>query len=94
MDREENKSKLRVQFPHVASTLISFQFLESLPPIDIFVGTDELFKTYDQITALPTRAQLDEWITEHDRIDKEAEVLDAGDLKKLKAVTKGASFCS
>ncbi|EJD01433.1 uncharacterized protein FOMMEDRAFT_90275 [Fomitiporia mediterranea MF3/22] len=67
------------------------KYLESLPPIDIFAGVQELEKTYDQITTLPTRAQLDEWIAEHDRIDKETEILDTGDLKKLKAVTRAAT---
>ncbi|KAL5527398.1 hypothetical protein ACEPAG_6189 [Sanghuangporus baumii] len=67
------------------------QFLENLPAIDIFVGVDELPKTHDQITTLPTRAQLEEWIAEHDKIEKETELLDAGDFKKLKALTKAAT---
>ncbi|KAL5530409.1 hypothetical protein ACEPAF_6667 [Sanghuangporus sanghuang] len=67
------------------------QFLENLPAIDIFVGVDELHKTHDQITTLPTRAQLEEWVLEHDKIEKETELLDAGDFKKLKALTKAAT---
>lgn len=49
----------------------------------------ELSKTHDEIPTLATRAQLDTWFDEHDKIEKETEVFDAGDLKKLKAVTKG-----
>ncbi|KAL5508243.1 hypothetical protein ACEPAH_5862 [Sanghuangporus vaninii] len=67
------------------------QFLENLPAIDIFVGVDELPKTHDQITTLPTRAQLEEWVLEHDKIEKETELLDAGDFKKLKTLTKAAT---
>ena len=43
----------------------------------------------DQISGLATRAQLDEWLVEHDRIEKETEIFDSGDLKKLKKFTKG-----
>ena len=90
----EEKIKARLASNHrVLSTLISLQFLESLPAIDIFVGIDELPKTYEHITTLPTRAQLDEWVIEHDRIEREVDVLDAGDLKKLKALTRGAPSC-
>lgn len=40
---------------------------------------------------LMTRAQLDECIAEHDRIEKETETFDSGDLKKLKKFTKGVT---
>ena len=60
-----------------------------MPPIEVFAGTDGLQKPMDQITGLTTRAQLEEWILEHDRIEKETEIFDSGDLKKLKKFTKG-----
>lgn len=50
---------------------------------------DDLKKPMHQISGLATRAQLDEWILEYDRIEKETETFDSGDLKKLKKFTKG-----
>ena len=41
------------------------------------------------VPGLPTREQLREWMVEHDRIEKETEVFDSGELKKLKKFTKG-----
>ena len=61
-----------------------------MPPLDIFAGVDELARTFERPSTLPTRGELDAWITEHDEIERETEILDSGDLKKLKALTKGA----
>ncbi|KLO15894.1 hypothetical protein SCHPADRAFT_901991 [Schizopora paradoxa] len=63
------------------------QFLESLPSIDIFVDADDL----TNVVGLPSRSQLEDWIIEHDRIEKETEIFDSGDLKKLKSLTKAAT---
>ena len=60
-----------------------------MPPLDVFVGVDELARTFERPSTLPTRGELDAWITEHDEIEQETEILDSGDLKKLKALTKG-----
>lgn len=42
-----------------------------------------------EVPGLPTRAQLEEWVAEHDKIEKETEIFDSGELKKLKKFTKG-----
>ncbi|THH10070.1 hypothetical protein EW145_g1570 [Phellinidium pouzarii] len=67
------------------------QLLESLPSIEVFASTRELSKAHDQISGLATRAQLDDWLVEHDKIEKEMEMFDSGDLKKLKKLTKAAT---
>ena len=61
-----------------------------MPPLDIFVGVEELAQSFERPSTLPTRGQLDAWIAEHDQIERETEILDSGDMKKLKALTKGA----
>ena len=66
------------------------QFLEGLPPIPIFAGTEDIGGDFPN--GLPTRAQLNEWQAEHDRIEKETETFDSGDLKKLKKLTKGSTI--
>ena len=43
-----------------------------------------------EVPGLPTREQLREWIVEHDKIEKETEIFDSGELRKLKKFTKGA----
>ncbi|KAH8118351.1 hypothetical protein DFH11DRAFT_1566963 [Phellopilus nigrolimitatus] len=67
------------------------QFLESLPAIEVLAGMEELSKPHDQISGLATRAQLNDWLIEHDRIEKETEIFDSGDLRKLKKLTKAAT---
>lgn len=42
-----------------------------------------------EVPGLPTREQLREWMVEHDKIEKETEIFDSGELKKLKKFTKG-----
>lgn len=65
--------------------------LEKMPPIEVFVGLDTLRAGSDAISkSLPTRAKLQEWLIEHDRIEKETEIFDAGEFRKLKTFTKGA----
>lgn len=67
------------------------KFLEALPPIEVFVGLDAIRTSAEDIPGLPTREQLQEWLAEHDRIEKETEIFDSGELKKLRALTKAAT---
>ncbi|KIJ19988.1 hypothetical protein PAXINDRAFT_166167 [Paxillus involutus ATCC 200175] len=66
-------------------------FLEQLPPIEVFVGSDALRTSAESIPGLPTREQLQGWLAEHDRIEKETEIFDSGELKKLRMFTKAAT---
>lgn len=66
------------------------QLLEQMPPIEVFVGLDAVRNSALEVPGLPTRSELQEWIVEHDRIEKETEIFDSGELKKLKKFTKGA----
>ncbi|KAH9843691.1 uncharacterized protein C8Q71DRAFT_10389 [Rhodofomes roseus] len=67
------------------------KFLESLPPIEVFAGLDAVRASAAEIPGLPSRAQLEEWVAEHDRIEKETEIFDSGELRKLKKFTKAAA---
>lgn len=44
-----------------------------------------------EIPGLPTREELQAMVVEHDAIEKETEVFDTGELKKLRQLTKGIS---
>ncbi|EKM59623.1 uncharacterized protein PHACADRAFT_88087 [Phanerochaete carnosa HHB-10118-sp] len=67
------------------------QFLEQLPPIQVFVGLDAIRESALEVPGLPTREQLQDWLEEHDRIEKETEIFDRGELQKLKKFTKAAA---
>ncbi|KAI6004062.1 hypothetical protein EDD15DRAFT_2385150 [Pisolithus albus] len=67
------------------------KFLESLPPVEVFVGIDAVRSSAEVIPGLPTRQQVKEWLAEHDRIEKETEIFDSGELKKLRKFTKAAT---
>ena len=43
----------------------------------------------EDVPGLPTRAELQKWIAEHDVIEKETEIFDTGELTKLRQLTKG-----
>ena len=61
-----------------------------MPPIQVFVGLNTLDSRLETIsTELPTRAELKAWVSEHDKIEKETEIFDAGEFRKLKKFTKG-----
>ena len=63
-----------------------------MPPIEVFVGLDTLRSGAETISSeLPTRTELQAWVAEHDRIEKETEIFDAGEFRKLKKFTKGPS---
>lgn len=57
--------------------------------MEVFFGSGALRTSSEEIPGLPTREQLDQWLIEHDRIEKETEIFDAGELKKLRKFTKG-----
>lgn len=65
------------------------QFLEKMPPIEVFVGLNSVRSSAEEVPGLPTRAELQQWLSEHDIIEKETEIFDSGELKKLKMFTKG-----
>ncbi|KAH9853826.1 hypothetical protein C2E23DRAFT_727502 [Lenzites betulinus] len=67
------------------------KFLEQLPPIEVFTGLDAVRQSAAEVPGLPTREQLKAWIVEHDKIEKETEVFDSGELRKLKKFTKAAA---
>jgi hypothetical protein len=61
-----------------------------MPPIEVFAALDSLRSGSEEISrSLPTREELQNWLVEHDRIEKETEIFDAGEFKKLKQFTKG-----
>lgn len=63
--------------------------LERMPAIQVFVGLDAVRASAEEVPGLPTRAELQQWLAEHDRIEKETEIFDSGELRKLKKFTKG-----
>ena len=62
-----------------------------MPPIEVFVGLDALRRSAEEVPGLPTRSELQQWIAEHDAIEKETETFDTGELTKLRQLTKGES---
>jgi hypothetical protein len=61
-----------------------------MPPVDLFSHLEYLvYTTPTPIPGLPTRAELEEWLRQHDEIEQEAERFDASDMKKLKEFAKG-----
>jgi len=63
-----------------------------LPAIDVFHGLDFIRDSVEEIPGLPTRAELQAMVAEHDVIEKETEIFDTGELKKLRQLTKGMSI--
>jgi hypothetical protein len=60
-----------------------------MPPIEVFVGLDAVRHSAEEVPGLPTQSQLQQWIAEHDAIEKETESFDRGELTKLRQLTKG-----
>lgn len=89
MDRGKNHSRLPPQLHPIPLFSLLSQFLEQLPPIQVFVGIDAVRTSADSVPGLPSRQQLRDWLSEHDRIEKETEIFDSGELKKLRQFTKG-----
>ena len=55
----------------------------------MFAGLDALREQAEECPGLPSREKLRQWMAEHDAIEKETEVFDTGELKKLRQLTKG-----
>jgi hypothetical protein len=61
-----------------------------MPPIELFADLDAVRASSPAVSGgLPTRKQLEVWLIEHDKIEKETEIFDSGELKKFKAFTMG-----
>ena len=60
-----------------------------MPPIELFADLDAVCASSPAISGLPTRKQLEVWLIEHDKIEKETEIFDSGELKKFKNFTMG-----
>ena len=60
-----------------------------MPPVEVFAGLDAVRSSSEILEELPSREQLKQWIVEHDKIEKETEIFDSGELKKFKKITKG-----
>ncbi|KAI0079694.1 hypothetical protein K474DRAFT_1658784 [Panus rudis PR-1116 ss-1] len=67
------------------------KLLEQMPPVEVFAGLDAVRSSAVTMEGLPSREELEEWVAEHDRIEKETEIFDSGELKKLKKFTKAAA---
>ncbi|PVG03610.1 hypothetical protein CPB86DRAFT_748944 [Serendipita vermifera] len=68
------------------------KFLEQMPPVDLFSHLEYLvLTTPTPIPGLPTRAELEEWMKQHDEIEQEAERFDGNDMKRLKKFAKAAT---
>ncbi|KAJ7499184.1 hypothetical protein FB451DRAFT_1073261 [Mycena latifolia] len=67
------------------------KFLEQMPPIEVFVGMEAVRASAEHVPGLPTRQELQQWLVEHDAIEKETEIFDSGELKTIKKFTKAAT---
>ncbi|KAJ3766372.1 hypothetical protein FB446DRAFT_849723 [Lentinula raphanica] len=65
--------------------------LEQMPPIEVFVGLDAVQSSAEEVPGLPTREELKQWLAEHDAVEKETEIFDTGELKKLRNFTRAAT---
>jgi hypothetical protein len=60
-----------------------------MPPIELFADLDAVRASTVAMSGLPTRGKLEQWLIEHDKIEKETEIFDSGELKKFKNFTMG-----
>ncbi|KAH7868822.1 uncharacterized protein C8R40DRAFT_1156219 [Lentinula edodes] len=67
------------------------KLLEQMPPIEVFVGLDAVQASAEEVPGLPTREELKKWLAEHDTLEKETEIFDTGELKKLRNFTRAAT---
>lgn len=66
--------------------------LENMPPIEVFAGLEQVLASSEEIApGLPTRKQLEDWLKEHDAIEKETEQFDSGEMIRLKKFAKAAT---
>lgn len=93
MDRGKDQGKVdSCAFTPAALDIYIRKMLERMPLIQVFVGLDAVRASAEEVPGLPTRAELKQWTEEHDRIEKETEIFDSGELRKLKKFTKGVSL--
>ncbi|KAF9076460.1 hypothetical protein BDP27DRAFT_1379987 [Rhodocollybia butyracea] len=67
------------------------KLLEQMPPIEVFFGLDAVQSSAEEVPGLPTRVELKQWLAEHDAVEKETEIFDTGELKKLRNFTRAAT---
>jgi len=60
-----------------------------MPPIELFADLDAIRASTPVVSGLPTREQLERWLVEHNKVEKETEIFDSGELKKFKNFTMG-----
>jgi len=60
-----------------------------MPPIELFADLDAIRASTPVVSGLPTREQLEQWLVEHNKVEKETEIFDSGELKKFKNFTMG-----
>jgi hypothetical protein len=63
-----------------------------MPPVDVFVGLDAVRSSAEHVPELPTRAELQQWLIEHDAIERETDMFDSGELQNLRQLTKGPYY--
>jgi hypothetical protein len=87
------KIKVGILNPHPTLSppdYFSEKLLEGMPSIQLFADLDAVRASSPAVSGgLPTRKQLGKWLIEHDKIEKETEIFDSGELKKFKAFTMG-----
>ncbi|KAL0949906.1 hypothetical protein HGRIS_009934 [Hohenbuehelia grisea] len=67
------------------------QVLGRMPPVEVFAGMEAVRASAEEVPGLPSRDELQRWMVEHDAIEKETEIFDAGEMQKLKKFTKAAT---
>ena len=63
-----------------------------MPPIEAFAGLDAVRRSAEEVTGLPSRKELEQWLQEHDKIERDTEIFDSGEMAKLRRFTKGAYY--
>jgi hypothetical protein len=71
------------------TTTTTKKLLEGMPPTELFADLDAVRASTAAGSGLPTRKRLEQWLIEHDKIEKETEIFDSGELKKFKNFTMG-----
>ncbi|KAJ7117345.1 hypothetical protein C8R43DRAFT_104427 [Mycena crocata] len=67
------------------------KLLEQMPPVEVFVGMEAIRESAERVPGLPSRQDLQQWLVEHDAVEKETEIFDSGELKTIKKFTKAAT---
>jgi hypothetical protein len=92
------RSKYVSQFLFLPCLLVldygSKKLLEGMPSVEVFAALDAVRASRPAESGLPTREELEQWLIEHDKIEKETEIFDSGELKKFRKFTKGQCIAS